>query len=154
MKILTILITTLLVCLILLYISNSYDASDYRGDGVLVDNGSDSAKDRYILNLGNINLRHEGDYSLLVENLPAEDFILGFAVVFTENVDSNIFKTSQTEISVKICDSNKLNCTSHKGQLSNWTMSTGLHRTKHGFLYSRNMPHFQPKRKNKYSIII
>jgi hypothetical protein len=52
--------------------------SSYKGDGKLSDAGYFAAKDRYVLNLGDINLWKNEEYQFNIINLPDENFVLGF----------------------------------------------------------------------------
>jgi len=58
--------------------------SDFRGDGKLVDHGPFAAKDRYVLDLGPVDLSRTGKYTYTMSNLPAVDFVIGLEIVEAE----------------------------------------------------------------------
>lgn len=52
----------------------------YSGDGQLIDNGSSAATDRYVLNLGPIDLAQPGAKTFRLANLPEANFVTGIEV--------------------------------------------------------------------------
>ena len=58
--------------------------SGFRGDGKLVDHGPFAAKDRYVLDLGPVDLGRTGKYTYTMTNLPATDFVVGLEIVEVE----------------------------------------------------------------------
>ena len=65
-------------------LAGCYDVSEYTGDGKLVDNGARSATDRYILNLGLIDLRKQQKYTYRISGLPEENFIAGIELTLED----------------------------------------------------------------------
>ena len=54
--------------------------SQYSGDGQLVDKGSFAATDRYVLNLGSIDLTQRIMKTFRLVNLPGENFVAGIEI--------------------------------------------------------------------------
>ena len=57
-----------------------YDVTQYSGDGKLVDHGSSAAMDRYVLNLGAVDLSQTGAKSYRLRNLPETNFVVGLEI--------------------------------------------------------------------------
>jgi len=57
-----------------------YNVSEYSGDGHLVDNGVRAATDRYVLNLGSIDLNQRGTKTYRIANLPEINFLVGIEI--------------------------------------------------------------------------
>lgn len=53
-------------------------AAEYSGDGTMIDNGPLAATDRYVVNLGPIDLARRGELSFRLSDLPSENFVCGF----------------------------------------------------------------------------
>src|SRR5947208_11027797 len=60
-----------------------YRVSQYFGDGHLIDNGALAATDRYVLNLGPIDLTQRGSKTFQIANLPEVNFVAGIEVSVT-----------------------------------------------------------------------
>jgi hypothetical protein len=61
-------------------ISSCSCVNQYSGDGQLIDKGPFSATDRYILNLGEIELKNPSLKLYRLENLPAANFVVGMEI--------------------------------------------------------------------------
>jgi hypothetical protein len=53
----------------------------YQGDGKLRDSGPLASHDRYVLDLGPIDLDRTGEYTYTMSNLPADHFTIGLEIV-------------------------------------------------------------------------
>lgn len=58
--------------------------SEFQGDGKLVDHGPFAAKDRYVLDLGPVDMGRPGKYTYTMARLPETDFVVGLEIVETE----------------------------------------------------------------------
>ncbi len=72
---------TLVACAILF---SACATSNFQGDGKLVDHGLFAAKDRYVLDLGPVDLARTGKYAYTMSNLPEVTFVIGLEIVEAE----------------------------------------------------------------------
>jgi hypothetical protein len=61
-------------------LSGCYRVSQYSGDGHLIDKGVLAATDRYVLNLGLIDLTQRGTKTFRIANLPEMNFVVGVKI--------------------------------------------------------------------------
>ena len=87
----------LLIYIFSLLILLSSESHSYNGDGKLIDSGPTSATERYVLDLGEINLGTDKEYTFKIRDLPATNFVFGINLVsekingidFAENIPIN-----------------------------------------------------------------
>ncbi len=78
------------ICLLSIFCLFGCETYFYSGDGKLIDNGLTAANERYILDLGEINLGSNGEYTYKVSNLPKQNFVFGINVS-SESIKDNSF---------------------------------------------------------------
>ena len=70
----------IIVCIMVICMNACFGVSSYHGDGFLEDKGRFDAKNRYILNLGEIEIGESGSYEFKLAGLPSEEFVFGLEV--------------------------------------------------------------------------
>jgi hypothetical protein len=107
--------TKLIIVLILLLGFAIYHVRHpYKGDGRFNDNGCTAATDRYVLDLGEINLASNQKYTYKMSNLPSEEMTIGFSIEGFKNIqnpDTAVYNTRPVNPLVRII------LTNSKGQL-------------------------------------
>lgn len=128
-----------------LIISSCYQASSYKGDGKLVDNGWRCYSCRYVLDLGPIDLSNGGAYSYTLRNLPHAEFTIGIEIIELEpnRIDSQR-PDHQGQVQLELKDANNEVIVFEDIPLDNWTWSYGEGDLK-SFLYrsgeTKEMPY-------------
>jgi len=69
-----------LILMVAIYVAACNRSLLYRGDGHLSDAGIGAAADRYVLDLGHIDLTNRGEYRFLLAGLPSTTMTIGFQV--------------------------------------------------------------------------
>lgn len=139
-----------------LTIAGCYKASDYSGDGRLVDNGLFAAKDRYVLTLGSVDLSQRTTKFYRIENLPEEDFAAGIDITF-EPEDRNAVEDRKLRptILLELAGPEREVIFTKEARLDNWTwsFSAGGSRT---FIYGRDeqQTYFQPRSNVEYQLTL
>ncbi len=135
-------------------LSSCYSASSYSGDGHLVDNGSSAATDRYVLDLGAIALNKQGVSTYRIENLPAENFVVGIEIqvppgqrVAIEN------KSIKPTISIELLGPQGESIIRDQSTLDTWTWSVRAMDST-AFVYRRDQPgtFFTPIKNRRYEL--
>jgi hypothetical protein len=145
-----------LVVIPFVFLSGCYRVSHYSGDGQLIDNGSTAATDRYVLDLGPINLAQPGKKTFRLENLPKENFVTGVEMsVSPEDRAANETRRANPTISLELSGPDGTVLFTKKSALDEWTWSVpadGL-RT---FVYGRGEPgtYFNAVPKTKYTLTL
>jgi hypothetical protein len=124
--------STALVAAALVVLGACSHADNYKGDGVLIDRGPLAATDRYILELGSVDLSKEGRHKFRVEGLPAEEFVVGL-LVGTEIRAQTLSPT----LEIRLTDQAGAVIFSRRGTLAEWTWSETAHEPE-AFVYARN----------------
>ncbi len=154
MSIRTSLITIVRGFVLAAILSSCYSASSYSGDGRLVDNGRSAATDRYVLDLGAIDLNKQGVSTYRIENLPAENFVIGIELqvpprqrVAIEN------KSIKPTISIELLGPQGESITRDQSMLDTWTWSVRAMDTT-AFVYRRDQPgtFFTPIKNRRYEL--
>ena len=120
--------------------SGCYQVSHYTGDGRLIDNGSSVATDRYVLNLGTVDLTQTGKTPFQIANLPAANFVVGLEITVTPENSSVIEKKGTNPvIALELSDREGNILIKRKAPLDLWTWAVrgSEHRA---FVYGREEP--------------
>lgn len=132
-----------------------YSESDYSGVGKLTDNGPSAATDRYILDLGTVDLSKPGTTTYRIANLPATNFVAGidFSVESTnQEIISN--NNLNTIVSISLTDSNGNEIFNNNGKLATWTWSKKSIEPTKAFIYGSGsgleQTYFDPKPHDTY----
>jgi hypothetical protein len=109
---------------VLMLFSGCYRVSQYSGDGTLVDNGLLSATDRYVLNLGPVDLTRRGTMSYRIADLPEANFVVGIEIVTTSGPRSTTEKQlAPLIIALKLTGPGASTLFSKKSVLGEWIWS-------------------------------
>lgn len=137
-------------------LSGCYRVSQYSGDGQLADNGAGAATDRYVLNLGPIDLTQRGTKTFRIANLPETNFVVGIEVNGTPEERAVLEKQPASPVvAIELSGSDGKILFAKKAPLSSWTWSVpaGNHRS---FVYGREEPgtYFTPAPKTEYKLTL
>lgn len=146
-----------LIGLLIFMVTSCYNESDYSGDGQLIDNGSSVATDRYVLNLGTVDLSKESTKTYLVKNLPDKFFVAGIDLsVDSINQDVIADQKINTIVYLSLIDSVGEEIFSNKGRLANWTWAVWRNNPTSAFIYGSGgglkETHFEPKPNAEYKL--
>ena len=135
-------------------LSSCYSSSRYSGDGHLVDNGPFAATDRYVLDLGAIALNKQGTSTYRIENLPAENFVIGIEIQVTSEQRTVIeSKSIKPTISIELLGPQGESIIRDQSSLDTWTWSVrAMDNT--AFVYRRDQPEtfFTPIKNRRYEL--
>jgi hypothetical protein len=115
-------------------------ASQYSGDGQLVDKGSFAATDRYVLNLGSVDLTQQTTKTFRLSNLPEENFVVGIevddhthnrAVIDKQQLNANVM--------LELTNAKGKVIFTKKAPLNTWTWSVPVVGSQ-AFVYGRGNP--------------
>jgi hypothetical protein len=138
------------------FLFGCYQVSHYSGDGQLVDNGSAAATDRYVLNLGPIDLTQPGAKTFRIENLPEANFVAGVEFSATPgDRAANGTRRANPIISLELSGPEGKILFTKKSALDAWTWSVpagGLP----AFVYGREEPrtYFSAAPKTAYTLTL
>ena len=128
--------------------------TQYSGDGQLIDNGALAAKDRYVLNLGSINLKKQSLQTFQIVNLPEANFVMGIEISVASE-DRVAIENQQVNaiVSLELSTSKGMTLFTMKAPMAAWTWSVpaGGHRA---FIYGRGGPgtYFNADSKTEYTL--
>lgn len=124
----------LLFLMALLSCSNS---NSYEGDGVLTDKGITSATNRYVLELGKIQLNRKAEYSFFMSNLPQVEMVVGFSMPVNPSTIQNLKnEQSLSTIRIRLTNGKGKIVIQEEGPLRNWVWSET---PDHCFVYRRGL---------------
>ncbi|HVR76680.1 MAG TPA: hypothetical protein VMT52_20285 [Planctomycetota bacterium] len=137
----------------------------FRGDGTFVDHGSSSARKRYVLDLGLIDLSAPGSRSFTFRGLPEEVFHVGLWVrdpssttgMFDDwthplrSREQNSESPLDCEIRLVLRDASNNVELSEEGNLNDWMSGTGGRIPKEAFVHGR-FSWFYPRRSETYTL--
>lgn len=138
------------------FLSGCYRVSQYSGDGQLIDNGSTAATDRYVLDLGLINLAQPGKKTFRLENLPEENFVTGVEIsVAPEDRATNETRRANPTISLELSGPDGKVLFAKKSALDEWTWSVPADGLR-AFVYGRGEPgtYFNAAPKTEYTLTL
>ncbi len=136
--------------------SSCYSGSQYSGDGHLVDNGPFSATDRYVLDLGTLALNKQGVSTYRIENLPAENFVVGIEIQVPPEQRAAIeSKSIKPLISIELLGPQGESIIRDQSLLDTWTWSVRAMDNK-AFVYRRDQlgTFFTPIKNRRYELKI
>jgi len=138
------------------FLLGCYRVSQYSGDGQLIDNGSTAATDRYVLDLGPINLAQQGTKTFRLVNLPEENFVAGVEIsVAPEDRPAIETRRANPTISLELTGPDGKFLFTKKSALDAWTWSVPAdgHRA---FVYGRGEPgtYFNAAPKAAYTLTL
>jgi hypothetical protein len=136
--------------LILFFTMGCYNESNYMGDGQLIDNGRDAATDRYVLDLGEIDLNNIGKYVFNIKGLPKEEFVIGIKLEAEQAIDIDSALPNDAEILVSLSEANGKIIFEVNSKLDDWIWSTNVLEKNNAFIYKRgdNNTFFNPDLKD------
>lgn len=124
----------------IVFFTGCYRVSHYSGNGQLIDNGSLAATDRYVLNLGSIDLTQRGTKTFRIANLPEASFVTGIEISVVPE-DRTVIEKQRVNptISLELSGPGAKVLFSKKSTLDTWTWSVPAdgHRA---FVYGRGEP--------------
>ena len=131
--IITILIVSLLLLLSFLIWTHS---QRYKGDGVFSDKGVLAAHERYVLDLGKIQLNRKGEYSYFMSNLPQEEMTVGLDITVDGSINDNLKDKFPITIQIKLTNGEGKIVIKEEGALHDWAWSE-IRGEKHHFIFMR-----------------
>jgi hypothetical protein len=135
-------------------LAGCYRASSYTGDGQLTDNGAGAATDRYVLNLGTVDLMQQGSKSFRLANLPKANFVVGLEIATLGNADVIEKKVANPVIAIELVGPDGDVIFARKAPLDTWAwaVKAGEHRA---FVYGRDESetYFDATTKVEYALI-
>ena len=135
--------------------TNCYSVASYSGDGRLIDNGSNAATDRFILDLGTINLDKQNTQIYLMNNLPLESFVIGIKINVPSENSIVIEKQSiNATISIELLGSKDESVIKVQSPLNTWTWSVSSNDVNTAFIYKYQKPdtYFTPIKNGQYKL--
>jgi hypothetical protein len=130
-------------------------SNDYSGDGQMIDHGPFAATDRYVLDLGPIDLTRQGKRSYRLGNLPSENFVCGIEVSAPTSSHVQWDKRQiDASISMDIVGNGGEVLMHIAGPLPDWTWSMDVTGATSAFLYVRGSPgsFFTPTKGSSYRL--
>ena len=137
-------------------LAGCYNVSEYSGDGHLIDNGVSAATDRYLLNLGVIDLSQRGTKTYRIANLPETNFVTGIEVGVAPEERAIIEKQAvSATILLELSSTRGEVVFTKKSNLDTWTWSVLVGESR-AFVYERGEPgtYFQPLPQTEYTLIL
>ena len=127
----------------------------YSGDGKMIDNGPLAATDRYVLDLGPIDLTKQERRSFRLSNLPSENFATG--IELREATNSHVpwdKKEIDASVSMDIIDEGGKTLMHAAGSLRQWTWEMRVTGATGAFLYVDGVPgsFFTPAKGRSYRL--
>jgi hypothetical protein len=125
------------IALLLLCLLGLENSEGYKGDGVLTDKGTLAATNRYVLDLGKIQLNRKGEYSYLMSDLPQVEMVMGLGITVDPST-TGYLKDKQFAMTIKMIITNGEgeSVINEGGALRDWVWSDtpGMN---HRFIYRR-----------------
>lgn len=140
----------------LMLLVGCYNVSEYSGDGHLIDNGLLAATDRYVLNLGSIDLGQRGTKTFRIASLPETNFVAGIEISVAPEDRANIEKRAvNPTLLLELSESGGKVVFSKKSDLDTWTWSVPTNESR-AFIYGRGEPgtYFQPLAQIEYTLTL
>ena len=134
----------------------SYRVSEYSGDGYLIDNGRGAATDRYVLNLGPVDLTRRGTTSFRMAGLPDANFVVGMEIRAASEDSTAIERQPvKATVSLKVSDSTGTVLFAKTAALNEWTWSVPRDGD-WAFVYGRGEPgtYFTARPKTEYTLTL
>ena len=141
---------------LLIIVTGCNIGAPYSGDGKLIDYGISDPNHRYVLDLGSVNLGHDGQYVYSIKNLPKETFVIGLEVkVDLPNKKILDEKPFDCILKLKIEDEKGVVKVAEEANIRNWVWS-GPVTGESVFIYRRGEPgtYFTPERSKTYKLTL
>jgi hypothetical protein len=144
---------------LLLTIAGCDGSASYRGDGNLVDRGFSTAHERYVLDLGAVDLGARARREYKLSGLPGEEFTLGLRTQSTRTPDGkSLFdaKPLKARVKLELTSERTGKVVAIEDDLRSWTWNEA--RDLYVFLYGRGDKHqpsstsFTPKSWESYRL--
>lgn len=117
-------ISLFIILLFLLGLLGLQHSEAYKGDGMLKDKGTLAATNRYVLDLGKIQLNRKGEYSYFMSDLPQVEMVVGLGITVDPSTTEYFKdKQSQMKIKMKITNGEGKGVINEEGMLRNWVWS-------------------------------
>ena len=133
-----------------------YGGSSYSGDGHLTDNGPLAATDRYVLDLGPIDLTQPGKKHFRIANLPEVNFVVGVEISVAPQDQVVVEKQLiNSVLSLELSESAGETLVAKKAALNTWTWSVPAEGHQ-AFIYGREKQatYFNARAKTKYVLTL
>lgn len=138
--------------ILFLFFCNCTDASRYSGDGRLIDNGLFAATDRYVLDLGVVELKKKGIYTYKINNLPSKNFVIGIEIRVSPEQHATIEnKKIRPLISIELTNSQNIQVIHNEASLDTWTWSV-IGDTAFVYGEDQSSTYFTPISNGKYNL--
>jgi hypothetical protein len=125
-------------CLLSINLLGACSASDkYSGDGRMVDNGVAAANERYVVELGYVDLTRTGSYTFRIAGLPETNFVVGLQIPEITARGTEAAAAITADVSVELIGPVQKIIFNAAGPLSEWTWSGPLHASSN-FIYKRD----------------
>jgi hypothetical protein len=118
-------ITVFAICAAALQVAACDQTSGYRGDGTLTDFGATAAHERYLVDLGVVDLSHPNEQAFRLLGLPATELTMGLRPV---NISAGCDAAAVRAVRVRLVVSSHDGAVVifEEGPLSAWTTSSSL----------------------------
>ena len=143
----------LLILALPMLASGCDSATQYSGEGKLVDNGPSAATDRYVLDLGPVSLKTAASASYKFRNLPKENFVIGIELRAIEG--SKLAQGAIDPVVSLTLLENGNALVAKEARLNDWTWS--VHSPgNNAFVYGREKPgtYFTPVPGKQYELTL
>jgi hypothetical protein len=97
--------------------------TNYSGDGTFVDNGASAANDRYILDLGPVDLTQRTQRTFRLAGLPKSNFVVGIQIKTADDPALISGRSLTPTVSLSLSESASGLIFSKKSSLREWTWS-------------------------------
>lgn len=127
----------------------------YSGDGALVDNGSDAATDRYVLDLGPIDLTQRTRRTFRLVGLPESNFVVGIQILAAADPALIGGRLVNPTVSLSLSESAGAMLFSKTAPLNDWAWSVPASAGT-AFVYGRDAPstYFDAAAGAEYTLVL
>jgi hypothetical protein len=127
----------------------------YAGDGQLIDHGPGAANERYVLDLGTLDLANVQQMQLRMSSLPATEFVAGVQVEPVEPLARLPEDFGAAVVSMRLADADGATVISISKPLREWTRSESVDRPEYFFYVRDDSPtRFTPVKGQSYSLTV
>jgi hypothetical protein len=128
-----------------------YSKVPYSGDGHLIDNGPLAPTDRYVLDLGAIDLNKKGLYSYKINSLPSVNFVVGIEIrVSPEQYSIIEHRNIKPVISLDLTNPQNVQVLHHQSSLDSWAWEI-IRGDNFAFVFGKDH-FFKPTANSKYTL--
>jgi hypothetical protein len=127
----------------------------YAGDGQLIDHGPGAANERYVLDLGAVDLASAQRMQLQMRGLPETEFVAGLQVEAVDPVAPLPEGFGAAIVSMRLADADGATVISVSKPLREWTRSEAVDRPEYFFYVRDDSPtRFTPVTGKSYSLTV